>query len=99
MSTIEIKKELHQIIDSSDANFVKDFYEIIKDFMNEKYTDNEFLEKKEMYTHNQPYDKESLFYREIFEKYYPNKADLIPYFWRHPFSTQLDPSARLLESY
>jgi predicted transcriptional regulator len=33
MSTIEIKNELHQIIDNSDANFVKSFYEIIKDFI------------------------------------------------------------------
>ncbi len=44
MSTIEIKKELHQIIDSSDANFVKDFYEIIKDFMNK--SDNSVLIKE-----------------------------------------------------
>jgi len=41
MSTIEIKKELHQIIDNSDANFVKNFYEIIKDFINK--SDNSVL--------------------------------------------------------
>ncbi len=49
-------------------------------------------------THNMPYDKESLYYREIFEKYYPNQGHMIPYFWKQPFvKTTLDPSGRLLE--
>ena len=46
MSTIEIKKELHQIIDSSDANFVKNFYEIIKDFIN-KSDDSLLIQESE----------------------------------------------------
>ena len=41
MSTIEIKKELHKIIDESDSNFVKAFYEIAKNFINK--TDNSKL--------------------------------------------------------
>ncbi len=67
--------------------------------MDKKYTDEEYEKLKKKYTFNQPYDKESLYYREIFEKYFPNQEHLIPYFWRHPFSTQLDPSARLLSNY
>jgi len=43
------------------------------------------------------YDKESLYYRTIFEKYYPGRAHTIPHYWRQPFSKNLDPSARLLE--
>ncbi len=77
----------------------RSWFQIIKEFVDKKYSDEEYEVLRKKYTWNMPYDKESLFYREIFEKYYPNKADLIPYFWRHPFSTQLDPSARLLESY
>lgn len=41
MSTIEIKKELHKIIDESDSNFVQAFYEIAKNFINK--TDNSKL--------------------------------------------------------
>jgi hypothetical protein len=41
MSTIEIKKELHKIIDESDSNFVQAFYEIAKSFINK--TDNSKL--------------------------------------------------------
>lgn len=77
----------------------RSWFQIIKEFVDKKYSDDEYEVLRKKYTWNMPYDKESLFYREIFEKYYPNKADLIPYFWRHPFSTQLDPSARLLASY
>jgi asparagine synthase (glutamine-hydrolysing) len=77
----------------------RSWFQIIKEFVDKKYSDEEYEVLRKKYTLNMPYDKESLFYREIFEKYYPNKANLIPYFWRHPFSTQLDPSARLLESY
>ena len=77
----------------------RSWFQIIKEFIDKKYSDDEYEMLRKKYTWNMPYDKESLFYREIFEKYYPNKADLIPYFWRHPFSTQLDPSARLLSSY
>ena len=77
----------------------RSWFQIIKEFVDNKYSDEEYEELRKKYTWNMPYDKESLFYREIFEKYYPNKAYLIPYFWRHPFSTQLDPSARLLASY
>ena len=77
----------------------RSWFQIIKEFVDKKYSDTDYETIRKKYSWNMPYDKESLFYREIFEKYYPNKADLIPYFWRHPFSTQLDPSARLLATY
>jgi asparagine synthase (glutamine-hydrolysing) len=77
----------------------RSWFQIIKEFVDKKYSDSEYETLRNKYIWNKPYDKESLYYREIFEKYYPNKADLIPYFWRHPFSTQQDPSARLLANY
>lgn len=33
MSTLELKKELHQIIDNSDKNLVEDFYSIITAYL------------------------------------------------------------------
>jgi len=67
--------------------------------MQKKIPDEEVESRCNKYEHLKPYDKESLFYREIFEKFYPGREKLIPYFWRHPFTTQLDPSARLLDVY
>jgi asparagine synthase (glutamine-hydrolysing) len=49
--------------------------------------------------HNKPYDAESLFYRNIFVNLFSDCEETIPYFWRHPFCEEKDPSARLLECY
>ena len=72
-------------------------YKLIQEFIESKYTEQEFIENSKKYIHNTPYDKESLFYREIFETHYPNKDNLIPYFWKQPFMDEKDPSAWLAE--
>ena len=76
---------------------IKNRYEIIKNYMDTKYTDEEYESKKLLYTHNQPYDKESLYYREIYEGYYPNTSHTIPFFWKQPFMNDDDPSAWCVE--
>ena len=65
--------------------------------MDLKYSNREFEEKKLKYSHNQPYDKESLYYREIYESYYPNTECTIPYFWKQPFTKEADPSAWVVQ--
>ena len=77
----------------------RSWFTIIKEEVSSVYTDTMYNERIKKYTHNTPYDKESLFYREIFEEYYPQKGSIIPYFWRHPFGNEKDPSARLLDVY
>jgi asparagine synthase (glutamine-hydrolysing) len=79
------------------SNEEKPWYEIIKDYMDTKYSNEEYEKLRLKYRHNQPYDKESLYYREIFEKFYPNMAHTIPYFWKQPFMKEDDPSAWLTE--
>jgi len=72
-------------------------YELIQKFIENKYSDEEYENLRKKYIINQPYDKESLYYREIFEKYYPNKDIILPYFWKQPFMDDNDPSAWLAE--
>jgi asparagine synthase (glutamine-hydrolysing) len=79
------------------SNAERPWYEIIKEYMDTKYTDKEYEENILKYTHNKPYDKESLYYREVYEKYYPNTSHTIPYFWKQPFMKEADPSAWLAE--
>lgn len=79
------------------SNSEKPWYEIIKEYMDTKFTDEEFNTLKNKYTHNTPYDKESLYYRMIFEKKYPNNDYIIPYFWKQPFMNNNDPSAWCVE--
>ena len=67
------------------------------------YTEEEFKEKCEKYTHAKPFTKESLLYREIFEKYYPGQSEMIVDFWMPNKSWEgcdvNDPSARVLSNY
>ena len=75
----------------------------LKEFAESQYTDAEFEEKRQKYTYAQPFTKESLLYREIFEKYYPGQAEMIVDFWMPNKSWEgcdvNDPSARVLSNY
>ena len=75
----------------------------LKEYAQNKYTDAAFEEKRQQYEHARPFTKESLLYREIFEKYYPGQAEMITDFWM-PNNTWEgcdvdDPSARVLSNY
>ena len=68
-----------------------------------EYTDEEFELRARKYDYARPFTKESLLYREIFEKYYPGQAQMIAGFWM-PNKTWKgcdvnDPSARVLSNY
>jgi len=75
----------------------------LKEYSEGKYTDEEFESKCKKYTHARPFTKESLLYREIFEKYYPGQAEMIIDFWMPNKSWEgcdvNDPSARVLSNY
>jgi asparagine synthase (glutamine-hydrolysing) len=75
----------------------------LKEYANGLYTDAQFHEKCEKYDFAKPFTKESLLYREIFEKYYPHQAEMVPDFWMPNKSWEGcdvdDPSARVLSNY
>ena len=75
----------------------------LKAFAESSYTDAEYEEKRLRYTHARPFTKESLLYREIFEKYYPGQSEMIVDFWMPNRAWQgcdvNDPSARVLSNY
>lgn len=75
----------------------------LKEYAEEYYTREEFEEKRQAYRHAQPFTKESLLYREIFEKYYPGQSEMIVDFWMPNKSWEgcdvNDPSARVLANY
>lgn len=75
----------------------------IKEYAEKLYTDEEFAVRAKGYVINPPFTKESLMYRELFEKYYPGGADMIKGFWM-PNKSWMgcnvdDPSARVLSNY
>lgn len=75
----------------------------LKEYADKYYTDSEFEEKRRKYTHATPFTKESLLYREIFEKYYEGQSEMIADFWMPNKEWEGcdvdDPSARVLSNY
>ena len=75
----------------------------LKEYAQQCYTDREFQQRRKAYTHAQPFTKESLLYRELFEKYYPGQSQMVVDFWMPNRSWQgcdvNDPSARVLSNY
>ncbi|MBQ6476203.1 MAG: asparagine synthase B [Clostridia bacterium] len=75
----------------------------LKAYAETRYTDEEFEEKRRAYTFAQPFTKESLLYRELFEKYYPGQAQMVAGFWMPNREWEGcdvdDPSARVLSNY
>jgi asparagine synthase (glutamine-hydrolysing) len=67
------------------------------------YTDAEFEEGIKKYVFAAPFTKESLLYRDIFEKYYPGQAGMVKDFWMPNKNWEgcnvNDPSARVLSNY
>lgn len=52
------------------------------------------------YNINEPQMKETYYYRQIFESYYPNRGGIIPHYWLPKWNgNKKDPSARELENY
>ena len=75
----------------------------LKEYAEEKYSDEEFKEGCKKYAFATPFTKESLLYRDIFEKYYPGQAEMVKDFWMPNRSWEgcnvNDPSARVLANY
>ena len=75
----------------------------LKEFAASHYTDEEFEHRRCAYNHARPFTKESLYYREIFEKYYPGQSEMVIDFWMPNKSWDgcdvNDPSARVLSNY
>lgn len=75
----------------------------LKAFAESQYSDADLVAAKEKYPHGTPFTKESLLYRDIFEKFYPGQASWIKDFWMPNKEWEgcnvNDPSARVLGNY
>ena len=73
------------------------WYEIIQEYTEKKYTDEQFNELKKKYPWNPPLFKEALYFREIFNEFFPGRDETIPYYWLPKWSGNIiEPSARVL---
>ena len=82
----------------------KSWYQIIQDYVDKLYTEQDVKLSCTKYTYLVPYTKESLYYRDTFTKYYGdgNVQKIIPNFWlpnKDWCGDITDPSARTLDVY
>ena len=75
----------------------------LKEYAQQLYTDEQFESRRKRYTFATPFTKESLLYRELFERYYPGQAEMVVDFWMPNKAWEgcnvNDPSARVLTNY
>ena len=75
----------------------------LKEYAQQLYTDEQFEVRRKKYTFATPFTKESLLYRELFERYYPGQAEMVVDFWMPNKAWEgcnvNDPSARVLTNY
>lgn len=75
----------------------------LKEYAQQLYTDEQFEARRKRYTFATPFTKESLLYRELFERYYPGQAEMVVDFWMPNKDWEGcnvdDPSARVLTNY
>ncbi|SFC90094.1 asparagine synthase B [Butyrivibrio sp. YAB3001] len=73
------------------------------EYADSQYSDDDYQKAKEKYDFATPFTKESLLYRDIFEKYYPDQAHMVIDFWMPNKEWEgcnvNDPSARVLSNY
>lgn len=75
----------------------------IKEYAEKTYSQEDLIKAKDKYSYKTPFTKESLLYRDIFSKYFSDRAELIKDFWmpnKEWEGCQVDdPSARVLSNY
>ena len=78
------------------------WYQIIQEQADKRISDEELKNAYEKYPHCTPKTKESLMFRDIFHKYFPekNRDKLIPYQWMPKWCGEMvDPSGRLMGAF
>ncbi len=75
----------------------------LKEYADSIYSDEDVEHAKVKYPFASPFTKESLLYRDLFEKYYPGQAEMVKDFWMPNKTWENcnvdDPSARVLKNY
>ncbi len=76
----------------------------LKEYAEEKYSDQDLKDAQAKYDYHAPFTKESLLYRDIFEEFFPGQAQWIKDYWMPNKTWEAlkdvdDPSARVLKNY
>ena len=79
---------------------VRSWSEVIKEYVDQKISDEEFERERHNFEHDPPKFKEAYYYRKIFTQHYKHHQNLTPYQWLPKWcGDMVDPSARKLKIY
>ena len=91
---------------SDGVSNTKSWYQMIQEFVEDKVSAEELSDAATTFPYCTPTTKEAYYYRQIFERFFPGRAEIIPGFWQPKWSTDgtvvesyVDPSARTLGVY
>ena len=73
----------------------RSLFVILQEFIALHYDKSNISNEK----HNPCIELEKRYYKEIFDRFYPNCSHILPYFWMPKYTTATDPSARTLDVY
>lgn len=78
------------------SSMERPWFKVIDDHVNSIISDFEFEDKRNKFHINKPISKEGYWFRSIYEAFYPGRGAVVPYIWRPKWTTETNPSARLL---
>lgn len=81
------------------ASEKKSLFKVIQELVDSRLAEAALEKAPTKYPHCTPTTKESLYYREVFEKEFPNQSHFVPYFWMPKWIDVKDPSARFISHY
>uniref|UniRef100_UPI0037E90474 asparagine synthetase [glutamine-hydrolyzing] n=1 Tax=Semicossyphus pulcher TaxID=241346 RepID=UPI0037E90474 len=77
----------------------KSWYTCLQDHLESMVNDDQMEKAHKTFPHNPPRTKEAYYYRQVFEKHFPGRAEWIPHYWMPRWINATDPSARTLSIY
>jgi asparagine synthase (glutamine-hydrolysing) len=82
------------------AHRKRSLFNVIQDWVEARVSDADLANAAVKYPYLTPYTKESYYYREVFERFYPKQAKtLVPHYWMPNWTDVTDPSARFIQHY
>ncbi|XP_023201238.1 asparagine synthetase [glutamine-hydrolyzing] isoform X1 [Xiphophorus maculatus] len=77
----------------------KSWYTYLQEHLDSVVNDSQMEKSEQTFPHNPPKTKEAYYYRQVFEKFFPGRAQWLSHYWMPRWISATDPSARTLSIY
>ncbi|XP_058534194.1 asparagine synthetase [glutamine-hydrolyzing] [Ochotona princeps] len=81
------------------ASVKNSWFKILQEYVEHQVDDAMMAAAAQKFPFNTPKTKEAYYYRQIFERHYPGRADWLTHYWMPKWISATDPSARTLTHY